>query len=98
LAAKAPNGKRETPVALTILTPVLDLGVAAVGDLQCGDVGVVLVGDEALEAMAIEVGEGQPRGRLGHAGFRVSSAHEAPVHGAGRRRGSSDAHQIPLIT
>ena len=39
------------------LDPVLDLGVLAVGHFELGDVLVVLVGDEALEAMPVQVGE-----------------------------------------
>lgn len=43
------------------LDAVLDLGVLAMGGLQRRDVVVLLVGDEALEAVAVEVGEAQLR-------------------------------------
>jgi hypothetical protein len=35
----------------------LDFGVLAVAGLECGDVRVGLVGDEALEAVTVHVGE-----------------------------------------
>ena len=43
------------------LDPVLDLGVLAVHEFQGRDVLAVLIGDEALEAVAVEVGKGQLR-------------------------------------
>ena len=43
------------------LDAVLDLSVLAVKYLQLGDVLVGLVGDEALEAVTVKVGEGQLR-------------------------------------
>ena len=46
---------------LEALDAVFDLGVLAVAGFQRRDVGAVLVGDEALEAMAVEVGEGELR-------------------------------------
>ena len=53
--------KREMPGAagLECLDAILDFGVLAVQGLKRGDVGVGLVGDEALEAVAVEVGEGE---------------------------------------
>jgi hypothetical protein len=45
------------------LDAILDLGVLAVKELERGDVRVCLVGDEALEAMAVDVGEGELRAR-----------------------------------
>lgn len=55
--------EREMPGAagLECLDAVLDFGVLAVQRLERGDIGVVLVCDEALEAVTIEVGEGEPR-------------------------------------
>jgi hypothetical protein len=44
---------------LECLDAVLDLGVLAVGRLERGDVLAWLVGDEALEAVTVEVGEGE---------------------------------------
>lgn len=46
---------------LQCLDTILDLGVLAVEHLQRGDVWVVLVGDEALEAVTVGVREGQLR-------------------------------------
>jgi hypothetical protein len=49
------EGQVASAGGLQRLDAVLDLGVLAMGRLQRGDVVVVLVGDEALEAMALEV-------------------------------------------
>jgi hypothetical protein len=73
LAAKEWNGRCEAPVALSVLTAVLDLGVLAVAQLERDDVLIVLVGDEVLEAVAACVGEGQLR-----AGVRALSAADQP--------------------
>src|ERR1700677_2008954 len=55
--------EREMPSAagLECLDAVLDLRVLTVGRLERGDIGVGLIGDEALEAMTVEVGEGELR-------------------------------------
>ena len=55
------------------LDAILDLGVLAVEDLERGDVLVGLVGDEALEAVPVEVGEGQLR-----AGVRALAPADQP--------------------
>ena len=67
--------EREVPGAgrLERLDAVLDLGVLAVSRLQHGDVRAVLVGDEALEAMPVEVGEGELR-----AGMRTLAPADQP--------------------
>ena len=44
---------------------VLDPGAPPVPQLQRGDVGVVLVGQEHLEAVAVKVGEAQLRAGVG---------------------------------
>lgn len=43
------------------LDAILDLGVLTVDGLQDGDVVLLLVSDKALEAVAVQVGEGQLR-------------------------------------
>ena len=55
------------------LDAVLDLSVLAVKYLELGDVLVGLVGDEALEAMTVQVGEGQLR-----AGVRALAPTDQP--------------------
>jgi hypothetical protein len=78
LEPRGVSGKRvkrqvRRAAGLERLDAVLDLGVLAVKDLQGGDVRVLLVGDEALEAMPIEVGEAQLR-----AGVRALAAADQP--------------------
>lgn len=53
--------------------PVLDLGVLAVGRLQCADLRVRLVGDEALETVVVHVSERQLR-----AGVRAVTTKDQP--------------------
>jgi hypothetical protein len=52
------------PGVLVVTDPVLDVGVLAVAALHDGDVGVGLVGEDRLEAVAVVVGEGQLRSRV----------------------------------
>ena len=55
--------EREVPGAglLQRLDAILDFGVLAVEGLKRGDVLALLVGDEALEAVPVQVGEGELR-------------------------------------
>jgi hypothetical protein len=58
---------------LVVADLVLDAGTLALAALEHGDVGVGLVGEECLEAVAIVVGEGQLR-----AGMRALAAADKP--------------------
>lgn len=52
---------------------VLDAGVAAVTQLETGDVGIGLIGDERLEAVPVDIGEGELRARV-----RTFPTHDGP--------------------
>jgi hypothetical protein len=64
VGAEGAEGQVRGASRLERLDAVLDLGVAAVGGLKRSDVGVVLVGDEALKTMPVMIGEGQLRPRV----------------------------------
>ena len=67
------EGQPAEPELLRFLDAVLDAGVQAVAALELGDVCVGLVGEEALVAVPVGVGEAQLR-----AGVRPLLAHDQP--------------------
>ena len=69
---------------LVVTDPVLDVRVLAMAALEHGDLSVVLVGEDRLEAIAVVVGERQLR-----AGVRALTPHDQP--GSLRPGGELDA-------
>ena len=59
LMAKSAEGRLVSPVSLSVADQFLGAAPAALEGFEVGDVGVGLVGDEHLEAVAVDVGEGE---------------------------------------
>ena len=55
------EGELAQPGVLVVADVVLSVGALALAALQHGDVRIVLVGEEDLEAVPVVVGEGQLR-------------------------------------
>ena len=67
------EGEAAEAELLLFLDAVLDAGVEAVTPLELGDVCVLLVGEEALVAVSVLVGEAQLRARV-----RALLSHDQP--------------------
>ena len=83
LGSNAWKGRCETPVAFTELDAVFDLGVLTVGLFQRGEIVAGLVGDEALEAVTVEICEREAARRgVGARAVRSIGCHRASPRGS----------------
>ena len=94
LCSKAAKGRLRMPGVLAAADRVLDAGAAAVAQLQGGDVGALLVGDEGGVAVAVGV-EDLRTARRGAAARGARSAACPRASARGRRRSVSSATQAP---
>jgi hypothetical protein len=79
---------------LLVADPVLDMGVLAVAALDLGEVGVGLVGEDGLEAVAVMVGERELR-----AGVRALAPDDQPdpVAPGGQLDGVGDLGDLAVV-